>query len=175
MVLSENPLEASIGMAAINALLAADKPETEQHEAADFLAERSAGKNLAVIGHFPFVDRLRTTTRNLWVIERQPLLGDLTEDEGRLVLPECDVVCVTGATLINHSFHDVLTLCQQAYVVLVGPSAPLTPLVFGFGVNAVCSAWVTEPLLVLDRVMQGATFRQIRKAGVRLATMVSDQ
>jgi hypothetical protein len=173
LVLSLNPLEASIGMAAINALLAVDQAQHDDKEASVFLSERAAGKDLAIIGHFPFVERLRPIVRKLYVIERNPLPGDLSVEEGWKVLPRCDVVCVTGATLINHTFDDVMRACKGAYVALVGPSAPLSPVVFEFGVRAVCGARVTDPAAVLERLTQGATFRQIRKAGVRLATALA--
>lgn len=173
MVLSDNPVEASIGMATVNALLPKKGIASREQDAADFLFELAPGKNVAVIGHFPFVDRLRLAARNLWVIEREPLPGDITEEQGRDVLPQSDVVCVTGSTLINHSFDDVMSRCRGAYVVLVGPSAPLTPLVFGFGVHAVCSGIVTDPAPVIRRVMQGATYRYVRRAGVRLVTMLA--
>lgn len=173
MVLSENALEASIGMAAINALLPTDASQLDDREASDFLAEKAAGKSLAIIGHFPFADRLRPFTRKLWVIELNPLPGDLSVEEGWKVLPESEVVCVTGATLINHTFDEIINACRSAYVVLVGPSAPVTPRVFEFGVDAICGARVIEPGPVIDKVMQGATFRQTRRTGVKLATVVS--
>lgn len=173
LVLSENPVDASIGMAAINALLPKNDLPVREHDAADFLASLAPGKNVAVIGHFPFVDRLRPLAKNLWVIEREPLPGDITEEQGRDVLPRCDLVCVTGSTLINHSFDDVMGRCRGAYVALVGPSAPLAPLVFEFGVHAICSGIVTNPAPVLRRVMQGATYRYVRKAGVRLVTLLA--
>jgi uncharacterized protein len=175
MLLSDNPLEASIGMAALNALLPVEVGRLDDREASVFLSERAAGKSLAIIGHFPFADRLRPIARNLWVIELNPLAGDLSVEEGWKVLPKCDVVAVTGTTLINHTFDDVLGACRGAYVALVGPSAPITPLLFEFGVHAICGARVIAPAPVIERVMQGATFRQTRKhGGVRLTTVVAE-
>ncbi len=171
LVLSNNPLEASVGMAAINALLPKEGLPLQVREASEYLAEHAVGKKVAVIGHFPFVERLRTIARQLWVIERSPLPGDITEEEGRLVLPECEMLCITGSTLINHSFDDVMSRIRGAFVVMVGPSSPLNPSLFDFGVDAICSGTVIDRESVLRHVMQGATFRQIRRAGVRLAVL----
>jgi len=66
--LSENYLEASIGMAAINSMLELDEPLLTEINASDVIARESKGKNLVVVGHFPFVERLKSTTRNCWVI-----------------------------------------------------------------------------------------------------------
>jgi len=169
--LSEEPVEASIGLATINSLLTVDDSDVQTLGAFELLAQKGRGKNVAVVGHFPFAGRLKEVVRNLWIVERNPQPGDLDEDEARRVLPDCEVVCLTGTTLANHSFEDLIALSQGAYVALVGPTAPLSPVLFDFGVDAVCGAQVTDAEAVVRHVMQGATFHQIRQAGVRLSTL----
>jgi len=56
-VLAADPVSASIGMAAINSLLD-PPPQAVEMNAAELLATKGAEKNLAVVGHFPFVRRL---------------------------------------------------------------------------------------------------------------------
>ena len=58
-VLSDNLLEASIGIAALNSLLVLMKETATQDNAVDIITRESQGKNLAIIGHFPFVDRIK--------------------------------------------------------------------------------------------------------------------
>lgn len=103
-------------------------------------------------------------------MERRPREGDLGEEEAEILVARADVVGVTGAALINHTIEHLLGLCRpEAYVVVLGGTAPLSPLLFDYGVDAVSGAKVTEPDVVLRYVSQRATFRQLK--GIRLLTM----
>jgi uncharacterized protein (DUF4213/DUF364 family) len=51
----------------------------------------------------------------------------------------------------------------------VGDSAPLSPVLFDHGVDAVAGTLVVDPALALRCVSEGANFRQIR--GTRRLTM----
>ena len=100
---SSDLLEASIGVAAINSLLTVDELKAREINAADVLASRGAGRNVALIGHFPFIDRLRPAVGQLWVIEQHPLEGEYPADAAAELLPKADVVAITGSALINHT------------------------------------------------------------------------
>jgi uncharacterized protein (DUF4213/DUF364 family) len=170
MAYSGSLLEGAIGMAAINSLLGIDEERCVDLNAGDLIAEKGKGKKIALIGHFPFVPKLRQVTKELWVMERRPREGDLGEEEAEILVARADVVGVTGAALINHTIEHLLGLCRpEAYVVVLGGTAPLSPLLFDYGVDAVSGAKVTEPDVVLRYVSQGATFRQLK--GIRLLTM----
>ena len=73
---STDLLEASIGVAAINSLLPVDESLAVEINASEVLADRGRGKNVALIGHFPFIPQLREVADHLWVIEQNP-----TEEE----------------------------------------------------------------------------------------------
>ena len=104
------------------------------------------------------------------VLELNPRTGDLPADRAADVLPQADVVALTGTSLVNHTFDDLIGLCSpDAYVVLLGGSAPLTPVVFDCGVDAVAGTRVVDSPAALRTVGQGATFPQIR--GKRLLVM----
>jgi uncharacterized protein (DUF4213/DUF364 family) len=66
-ILSDNLLEASIGIAALNSLLDVDESQMEQVNAAEVIARESKDKNLVVVGHFPFVERMKSIAKNCWV------------------------------------------------------------------------------------------------------------
>ena len=91
MAYSEGILEAAIGMATINSLLAIDEERCEDLNASDLIAEKGKNKRVAIVGHFPFIPKLREIVKELWVIEKNPREGDFTEAEVRLVgyCPEC--------------------------------------------------------------------------------------
>ncbi len=54
---------------------------------------------------------------------------------------------------------------------LLGPSTPLSPLLFDYGIRLLSGALVEEIEPVLAAVSQGANFRQVHHAGVRLVTL----
>jgi len=176
---SESALEASVGMAAFNALLALHPELVEgcdisEINAEDVILERGRGRKVAVVGHFPFVERVRQAADVCWVLELAPRPGDLPAERADELLPQADVVALTGTSLINHTFDDLIALCRpDAFVLLLGASAPLTPVLFEVGVSATSGTRVVDPQAVLRLVGQGATFRQIKRGGgVRLLTMM---
>ncbi len=171
---SERILEASIGMAAFNALLQVDETALTEINADEIILERGAGRRVAIVGHFPFIERVRAEAAECWVLERHPGAGDLPAEQAAEVLPQADVVALTGTSLINHTFEELMALCRpDAFVLLLGPSAPLTAKLFEIGVNAISGTRVYDPEVVLYSVSQGATFRQIKRGGgLRLLTWV---
>jgi uncharacterized protein (DUF4213/DUF364 family) len=174
MLRSERILEASIGMAAANALLEVDETGLPEVNAEQIVMEQGAGRRVAIVGHFPFIDRVREAAAQCWVLELHPGPGDLPADLAAEVLPQADVVALTGTSLINHTFDDLIGLCRpDAFVLLLGPSTPLSPVPFEAGVNALSGTRVDDTEQVLFSVGQGATFRQIkRRGGLRLLTWV---
>jgi len=171
MAYSESILEAAIGMAAINSLLEIDEASCMELNAADLIVEKGDGKRVAIIGHFPFLPRVRKKAKELWVIEKNPREGDFDEDQTDRLIPLADVVAITGTALTNHTIEHLLTLCRPvAFVILLGDTAPLSPAIFNYGVDAVSGTKVIHPELALQCVSQGANFRQIR--GTKRLTML---
>jgi len=168
---SDKQAEAAIGMAVINSLLNVDETGCVELNAADLLIEKGRGVNVALVGHFPFVRRLRQAARELWVIERQPQPGDFAEEQAETLIPAADVVGITGTAFTNHTIEQLLALCsKKAYVMVIGGTAPLSPVLFSYGVDAISGARVTDPQAVLRSVSQGATFPQL--TGVRRLIMM---
>ncbi len=169
---SESLMEAAVGVAAINALLPLSPEQWVDVNAEEVIARHGAGKNVALVGHFPFVPHLREAVDSLWVLELQPGPGDLPSDAAPDVIPQADVVAITGTTLINRTLEGLLALCRpEALVLVLGPSTPLSPVLFGHGVHILSGAVVEDSETVLRAVIQGANFRQVHRQGVRLVTM----
>jgi uncharacterized protein (DUF4213/DUF364 family) len=169
-------LEASIGLAALNALLEVDEGPLTEANAGEIIVERGTGQRVAIVGHFPFIERVREAAEACWVLELRPAAGDLPASQAASVLPEADVVALTGTSLLNHTFDELIGLCHPgAYVLLLGPSVPFSPLLFQRGVDALSGTRVMDPEHVLFSVGQGATFRQIKRSGgLRLLTWTRD-
>jgi uncharacterized protein (DUF4213/DUF364 family) len=155
---SDRSIMASIGVATINALLPCQPASWTDENAEEMLARHGANKVIALVGHFPFIPRLRPRVGDLFVLERNPHAGDVPETAAPEILPQADVVAITGLTLINHAL-------------VLGPSTPLSPILFKHGVHMLCGSVVTAVELVLKAIQQGANFRQVHRAGVRLVTM----
>lgn len=163
MACSPSPFEAAIGMATINSLLVIDEGRCTELNASDLLAEKGSGKSIALIGHFPFVHKLQREAKNLWVIEKHPRESDFSESSAERLISQADVVGITGAAFTNRTIEALLALCHsQAYVVVLGGTAPLSPVLFDYGIDAIAGSRVTDPETVLRYVSQGATFRQIK-------------
>lgn len=169
---SEHLLEASIGMAAINSLIDIDESRCVEANAYEVLLEKGRGKNVAVVGHFPFISMLKDSAKKLWVIEKRPSEGDLPEEAAEEILPQCDVVGITGTTFINHTVEDLLGQCKGSFVALIGPTAPLTPVLFDYGIDVISGSKVVETQKVIRFISQGATFKELHHHGVKLLTMM---
>jgi hypothetical protein len=158
-------------MATINSLLEIDEGRCEDLNAGDLIAEKGKDKRVAIVGHFPFIPKLREIAKELWVIEKNPQEGDFTEADTENLIPQADVVGITGTAFTNHSIEHLLKLCSaKVYVVILGDTAPLSPILFDYGVDAISGTKVIDPELALRCVSQGATYRQIK--GIRQLTMM---
>jgi uncharacterized protein (DUF4213/DUF364 family) len=167
---SESILEAAIGMAAINSLIDVEEGKCLEMNAKALIAEKGENRKIAVVGHFPFIPSLRKIAGELWVIDKNPREGDFSETEAEKLIPQADVVAITGTAFTNHTLDDLLELCPSgAYVLMLGDTAPLSPVLFDYGVDAVCGTRVVAPVLALRCVSEGANFRQIK--GVKRLTM----
>jgi uncharacterized protein (DUF4213/DUF364 family) len=170
--LSSRILEASIGIATINSMMAIDESTCIELNAEDEIRAQGVGKRVAIIGHFPFVKRLRAEAKELWVFELpgRGRPGDLTGDEIETLLLQAEVVAITSTTLINHTLGSLLDhIAPDAYMMMLGPSTPLSPVLFDYGFDAISGSIVVDRDQALDCISQGANFRQVR--GVRKVTI----
>ncbi len=172
----QSPLLRSVGGAATNSLLPLPPGPLRDVNAEEAIASHGEGKVVAIVGSFPFAARLRQQVKELLVLERHPRAGELPETAAPDVLPRADVVAITGMTLLNHTLEGLLALCSPgARVLIVGPTTPLSPILFGYGADMLSGSLVTDIEAVLAAVRQGANFRQVHKAGVRLVTLSADR
>jgi uncharacterized protein (DUF4213/DUF364 family) len=169
---SSSTVEAAVGLAAVNALVGEPGGTLTDVNAEAVIRDRGSGCSVAVIGHFPFVDRLRPLCRELWVFERprnrQP--GDHGPEDMAELLPKAEVVAMTATTLINHTLHEILELVSPAaFLLMVGPSTPLCGTMFDCGFELLCGSLVVDSEAVIRQASQGAVTRQIQ--GVRRVAM----
>jgi uncharacterized protein (DUF4213/DUF364 family) len=85
------------------------------------------------------------------------------------VLPQADVVAITSMALINRTLESLLELCSpEALVVVLGPSTPMSSVLFEYGVDILAGSQIIDIEGVLRAVCQGGNFRQVHRAGVKL-------
>lgn len=170
--ISSRTLEAAIGIAAVNSLLPMDESLCVDLNAEAEIRAHGEGKRIAIIGHFPFVQRLGAVAKELWTFElpgrAQP--GDFSGDEVETLLPQAEVVGISSTTLINHTLGGLLDLIAPgAYKIMLGPSTPLSPVLFDYGLDALSGSLVVDRERLLTCISQGANFRQVN--GVRKVIM----
>jgi uncharacterized protein len=159
-----DPDQSVLGLAALNSLLDPAGLPLEDGRAQDLLAS-FADRRICMVGHFPFVERLRRQVRRLVVLELCPGEGDLPAAAAPDEIPAADVVAITGTTLVNHTLDGLLRLATGKTILLLGPSTPLHPALFDHGVDILCGSLAVDPPAVLASVREGLSFREC--AGLR--------
>ena len=139
-VKSWNFQEASFGLAAVNAFYNTaarmerlDCQEPPQRYYTDGLDLR--GKTVGFIGHMHGPKELREQAKKVYIIEREPQPGDYPDSACDYILPLCDIVIITGSSLVNKTLPHLLELCRSAYTILTGPSVPMCPELLDFGID----------------------------------------
>jgi len=170
-----NLAECSLGQAAINSWYS--NPDTAAAngfvptgqgvtwvQAFDPYADRVAGKKVAVIGHFPFAEAALEDAGEFYCLERNVQEGDYPDSACEYLLPQCDYVFISGSAFVNKTAPRLLELSRHAHSVLIGPSTPLSPLLFDYDVDTVTGFISTppqqQPLLQIGvKGMPGAGYR----------------
>jgi uncharacterized protein (DUF4213/DUF364 family) len=167
---SENHYESSIGMAAINSLICPTPQGFQELNAYDWLYANAPTKDIAIVGHFPFVDKVRALAQNLWVLEKDPRPGDISAEHSAQYLAKAHIIAITGSSLVNHTFDEVLAMCNpQATIMVLGPSTPLSPILFTHGISILSGAYVVDEEKTLLTIEQGGSYSQLQ--GVKRVTI----
>lgn len=115
------------------------------------------GLTVGLIGHLHGPPGLRELARAVYTIERSPQPGDYPDAACDALLPQCDLVIITGSALINKTLPHLLELCRDAVTILTGPSVPMCPALLDFGIDRLAG------LAVTDRTGMSAWVREGRR------------
>jgi len=129
--------------------------------------DRLVGKKVAFIGHFAVTERLSALGCDLVVIERNPRKEDFPDPAAEYLLPGRDFVFITGSALANKTLPRLLELCMGAFVVLVGPSVPLAPALFAYGISALSGQVFPDADSCLS-IVCGARHHRLVRAGIKI-------
>jgi hypothetical protein len=156
------------------------------------LLERAAGRRFAAVGHIPYGDRVRAAAAEWWTLDLEP--EETSPGEGSPgesgpgatsrggatlpfeaaaeVLPRADVVGIGGTALVDGILEETLRACRpDAYVLLVGPSTPLAPVLIEHGVDALSGSAVADPVAVLGQLREPHEGPTPRLRGMRPVTL----
>lgn len=164
---SWNFLEASVGVAALNAWYATPehaaaagmKIETDaSNDGFELYRSICAGKKVTVVGHFPLIERLADEC-DLTILERNPHGTDFPDPACEYMIPHQDFIFMTGITLTNKTMPRLLELSRrsQGSTILVGPSVVPTPVLYEFGVDCMAGSVIEDPKRTREAIMHGST------------------
>lgn len=164
LLLSEDGSEASVGLATINALLQIEKSTVSNTDAADWLTEICTERHVAIFGRFPFIDeKVRPFASRVSVFELNPTEGEYGAADMSQILPQADVIAITGSTIINHTLDDILLhISSDSTVALLGPSTTLSTRLFEYGIDALFGVQVVDIQKAIDSVQAGSGFRKMQ-------------
>ena len=129
---------------------------------------------MAVIGHFPGLETLADQCQ-LSILERQPRPGDLPDPAAEYILPEQEVVYMTGTTFINKTITRLLELTRQAEVCVVGPSTPMIPLLFKYGIHSLSGVVVTDVQELAKALIENCNEEIFERGAVKVNLMAGEQ
>lgn len=172
--LSGHGIRRAVGIATVNAL--ADlcwrrrpHPEAELCPGVDAFeaTEIRRGEQVVVVGAFvPFLKELKRRGQPYLVLEQDP--NTLKADElpffrpagqAAEIMPQADVVLITGSTLVNNTLEQLLALARpEAHVTVVGPTVGMLPdAFFARGADVLGCVRITAPDAFLDLLAEGGS------------------
>jgi uncharacterized protein len=172
--LSGHGIRRAVGIAAVNAL--ADccwqrrpHPEVELQHGVDAFdpTDIRHDDNVVVVGAFvPFLKELKRRGQAFLILEQDPATLKADElpffrpaEQAAEILPNADVVLITGSTLVNNTLEHLLALARpEARVTVVGPTVGMLPDAFlARGADILGCVRITEPDAFLDLLAEGGS------------------
>jgi uncharacterized protein (DUF4213/DUF364 family) len=171
---SGHGIRRAVGIATINAL--ADccwqrrpHPEVELRPGVDAFdaTDIRHGDKVVVVGAFvPFLKELKRRGQAFLVLEQDPATLKADElpffrraEQAAEILPDADVVLITGSTLVNNTLEQLLALTRpDARVTVVGPTVGMLPDAFlARGADVLGCVRITEPDAFLELLAEGGS------------------
>lgn len=84
-----------------------------------------------------------------------PQADDYPDPACEYILPQQELVFITGTAFINKTMPRLLTLAKDARIILVEPSVPISPVLFKYGVDTIASTILLDEEQTWKVVKQG--------------------
>jgi len=157
----------SLGAAALNAGIIPPQNQPDL-EASMIMAKKGKAGETALVGDFPFTEKLRREVNTLHLFELREVPGRTSPVQWDDILKRCSVLGLTGTTLITRAMATYLEKAPQAYTIIIGPTTPLSPVLFSYGADVLAGCRIISPEPVFDGIRKGMSFRHFKKLGVQL-------
>ncbi len=156
---SREPLEATLGVAALNSLI---RCEGRRGNVLADVLETVPGKTITVVGRFPLNDQIARAAGRAYFLEMEPQRGELPSGAAEEVIPVSDIVLITATALINKTLPRLLDLSTDARTIVLGPSTPMNDVLFEYGADTLAGVRVADTDALINSVMQGVKkFRKL--------------
>jgi uncharacterized protein (DUF4213/DUF364 family) len=129
------------------------------------LFDLSIPRTITIVGAFhSYISKISGTQNRLYVLELNE--NEIGPDERQFfvpageykrVLPESDIVIITGLTLVNNTIDELLeSVPGKSVVVVAGPSGSIIPdVLFANGVSIIGATRITKPDVLFDLISEG--------------------
>ncbi len=164
--LSDDDLNRAVGISAINAHYNRHIQGDTRPESWGFRPLRECHGDKASVGFFPASLNILP---DLKVIEREPKQGQYSAEQADTILPQMDFVIITAQTLMNGSLPRLLFLAQNADVMVLGPTLPMTDIWKTYGVRWVCATHVTDNTAMHSFISQGGQMLLLDHQAVKMS------
>jgi len=171
---SDHGIRRGVGIAAVNAIAELcwerrPNPQVELLRGLDAFDANSfrPDDRTVVVGAFvPFLKELKRRKQPFLVLEKDPDTLKAEElpfyrpaEMAREIVPQADVLLVTGTTLLNDTLEDLLSWARpEARVTVVGPTVGLLPDAFlARGADYLGGVKITDPDAFLDLLAEGGS------------------
>jgi uncharacterized protein len=151
-LLSWDPLEACVGLAALNSLI---EPRGADGHLDRHLIEMSRDRVVVIIGRFPFNDEVRRVARAAYCLEMDPRPDELPAAAAEQVIPGADLAVISATALINKTMPRLLELSRQRRCIVLGPSTPMNHVLFDHGVEVLAGVRVIDADLLARCLGEG--------------------
>ncbi len=189
MVLSEEPLERAVGLAAVNALsqliIAARSEEYNRYTDLDTLEYIPLNKDskVGIVGRIdPFINFLAKNSAGVTIIDDNPAISEGSLGKGVKLsrkiedIEDSDILIITGSTMIEHSLEEPLKAASNAvFRMVVGPTASWIPdVAFQLGVDVVSGMTFIDIEKAFRTIMEGGGTRYFSKYAEKYTITVKE-
>ena len=131
------------------------------------LIDYTSAKNVTIVGAFnSYIQKISETKHNLKVLEFEE--SSLIDEHKKFftpaheyinVVPQSDIVIITGLTLVNNTIDGLLNAVSPgSQVIITGPSSSLVPdILFKYNVSIIGASRITNPDLLFTLVSEAGT------------------
>lgn len=133
------------------------------------LVDLNGNKTITIVGAFQsYIKKILSTNNKLHILElekemiqKEHLPYFVDSKDAKNVLPDSDIVIITGLTILNNTLDELLSHCKQnQQIIITGPTSSIPPeLLFNKGIDIIGSVKIDNKENLFSIVSQaGSTF-----------------